>query len=68
MISNIKSRNWKITHKFGICIPKTIEEALQIDKDTGTTFWGDIIEKEIKKGRIAFEGWDGTVEHAWDIS
>jgi len=43
-----KSRYCKRTHKFGICIPKTIEEVLQIDQETGTDFWHLTIEKEMK--------------------
>ena len=29
----------KKSHKFGIRVPKTIEEALEIDRATKTTFW-----------------------------
>ena len=36
IISKVKSRYWQTTHKFGIRLPKTTEEALQIDKITGT--------------------------------
>ena len=35
----MKSRYWKTTHKFRIRVPKTVEEALTIDEETGTTFW-----------------------------
>ena len=37
IISKVKGRYWKTTHKFGIRIPKSVEEALQIDEETGTT-------------------------------
>jgi Reverse transcriptase (RNA-dependent DNA polymerase) len=33
--------------KFGIAIPKTVREALEIDNDTGTTYWTDAIRKEM---------------------
>ena len=36
----------------------------QIDKENGTTFLRDTIEKEMKKVRVAFQAWDGTVEQA----
>jgi hypothetical protein len=39
IISKVKSRYWKTTHKFGICLPKTVEEALEIDMVTNTDFW-----------------------------
>ena len=36
-------------------LPKTIKEALQIDRDTGTRHWRDAIEKEMKNVMVAFE-------------
>jgi hypothetical protein len=32
IISKVKSRYWKMTHKFGIRLPKSVEEALEIEK------------------------------------
>jgi len=55
IISAAKSRYWKRTHKFGIWIPKMIEEALQIDQETGTDFWHLAIEKEMKNVMPAFK-------------
>ena len=34
---------------------KTVEEALQIDQQTGTSLWHDAIQKEMKNNAIAFE-------------
>ena len=45
----------KTTHKFGIHLPKTIKEALEIDKQTGTRFWRDAIATEMKDVDVAFE-------------
>eukprot|EP00804_Cyclotella_cryptica_P019304 CCRYP_006183-RA/>CCRYP_006183-RA protein AED:0.20 eAED:0.20 QI:0/0/0/1/0/0/5/0/657 len=45
----------KHTHKYGIEIPKSVEEAYVIDKATGTTFWHDAIEKEMTNVRVAFD-------------
>ena len=64
IISKVKSKYWKTTHKFGIEIPKDVERALEIDKETGTTFWRNAIDKEMKKVLVAFEEWNGTVEEA----
>jgi hypothetical protein len=55
IISKVKRRYWSLTHKFGIRVPKTVEEALQIDEETGTTFWFDAIRKEMEKVKVAFE-------------
>ena len=55
MINAIKTRYAKRTHKFGIRVPSTVEEALAIDKATNTTFWHDAIQKEMRNNRIAFK-------------
>jgi hypothetical protein len=55
IISKVKRRYWSLTHKFGIQVPKTVDEALQIDKLTGTTFWFDAIRKGLEKVKVAFE-------------
>jgi hypothetical protein len=55
IINKVKSRYWKTTHKFGVRLPHSVEEALRIDEETGTTFWYDAIKKELTKINIAFE-------------
>jgi hypothetical protein len=52
-----------MTHKFGLKLPHSVQEALQIDEETGTKFWRRAIEKEMKNVMPAFEKWDnGTIE------
>ena len=55
IISKVKSWYWQTTHKFGIRLPKTTEETLQIDKITGTDFWHKAINKEMSKFKIAWK-------------
>ena len=55
IISKVKSRYWRTTHKYGIKLPKTVEEALAIDAATGTDFWRRALEKELRKIMVAFE-------------
>ena len=55
ILAKVKSCYWKRTHKYGIELPKTVQEALEIDRRTGTDFWRKAIEKEMKNVRIAFE-------------
>ena len=55
VICKAKARYWKRTHKYGIELPKSVEEALMIDRRTGTTYWRDAIEKEMKNVMVAFE-------------
>ena len=44
----------KRTHKFGIEVPKSIDEALALDKKNGIILWADAIAKEMKNVRVAF--------------
>ena len=57
----------KCTHKFGIQLPKSVEEAKQIDEENGDTHWQDAINKEMKAVRVAFnilgEDAKAPVEH-----
>ena len=41
IIEKLKSKYWSRTHKYGIRIPKSVKEALQIDKENGNTLWWD---------------------------
>jgi hypothetical protein len=44
IISKIKSRYWKTTHKFGIELPHSVAEAFAIDKKNGNNYWRVAIE------------------------
>jgi hypothetical protein len=48
------TRYLKRTHKFGIEGPKTVKEALALDRKNGNTLWANAIEKEMKEVCIAF--------------
>jgi Reverse transcriptase (RNA-dependent DNA polymerase) len=41
--------------KFGIRVPRSVNEALAIDAETGTTFWRDALDKEMAVVRPAFQ-------------
>lgn len=47
IISKIKTRYFRKEQKFGIALPKTVQEALQLDRESGTTYWYDAIKKEM---------------------
>jgi len=55
VIKAVKNRYSRTYQKFGIELPKTVERALEIDGETGTTFWRDAIQKEMKAVLPAFE-------------
>ena len=48
-----------MTHKFGICLPKSVKEALQIDCITNTDFGRKAINKEMSKVKVAWAVHDG---------
>jgi hypothetical protein len=58
MVSKVKSKYWRTTHKFGIRLPHSAEEALRLDKESGTDFWARAMEKELRKVKVAWEARD----------
>jgi hypothetical protein len=52
--SKVKSKYWRTTHKFGVRVPKTVEEALLIDNKTNTDFWRKALTKEMSKVKVAW--------------
>jgi hypothetical protein len=55
IISKVKTKYWLRTHKYGIQIPKSVEEAKRLDAENGDTLWWDAIIKEMKNVYPAFE-------------
>ena len=55
VISKLKGKYWRSTHKFGIRLPKYVKEALEIDRITGTDFWRKAINKEMSKVKVAWK-------------
>ena len=62
MISKIKTKYWKRTHKYGIRIPKNVIEAKQLDDANGNRLWMTAIALEMKNIQIAFEQYDGDIQ------
>ena len=62
IISKIKSKYWLRTHKYGIRIPKSVKEAIELDSENGNTLWWDALMAEMKNVRPAFEVHEGKVE------
>lgn len=55
IISKVKAKYWRTTHKYGVRLPKRADEALKIDRETGTKFWETAMNKEMKKAQVAYE-------------
>jgi hypothetical protein len=62
ILQKVKSKYWERTHKYGIEVPKTINDAKRIDSKNGNTLWTDAVRLEMKNVRIAFDEHHGDVE------
>ena len=60
IISKLKSKYWQRTHKYGIKIPKTADEAYAIDRENNNTYWTQAIQEEMKKIKGAVQIHNGT--------
>eukprot|EP00804_Cyclotella_cryptica_P008557 CCRYP_007551-RA/>CCRYP_007551-RA protein AED:0.38 eAED:0.38 QI:0/0/0/1/1/1/2/0/852 len=54
VISKATSKYWRTTHKFGIRVPRSVEEALKLDEQNGNHLWRDAIKKEMAKAAVAY--------------
>ena len=61
IIKKVKSKYWVWTHKYGIKVPKNVEQEKQIEEQNCDTLWWDSIGTEIKNVWPDFEEWEGTV-------
>jgi len=55
IIAGTNSRVRRITHKYEIEVPRTIEEALRIDRANGEKHWRKAIDKEMENLKVAFD-------------
>ena len=58
IVAKVKSRYWRTTHKFGVRLPHSVEEAYVLDKQNGNNYWREIA-KEMKRIGVAVKTWDG---------
>ena len=54
IISKVKAKAKRTTHKYGIKIPRSVEEAKRLDEENGNTYWSDAINKEMYNVGVAF--------------
>ena len=78
IMSAVKSRIRKTTHKYGIEIPTSVKHAFELDEKNGNSMWRDALSKEMHNIGIAFEimsegqpaptGWKKVTGHlVWDL-
>jgi hypothetical protein len=77
ILSAVKVRMKKKTHKYGVEIPTSVAHARRIDEANGNTLWMDALKKEMFNVGVAFEvleegegppkGWNKVTGHiVWD--
>ena len=59
IISKVKSKYWQMTHEFGMHLPHSVEEALQIDAEMKMDHWRKALNKEMSKVKAAWKWHDG---------
>ena len=55
IISAVKARLKKKTHKYGVLVPNTVKEAYMLDKEAGNALWQYSVSKEMKNNRVSFQ-------------
>ena len=45
ILTKVKSKNWDRTHKYGIEVTKTVNQAQQLYKNNVNTLWMDSVER-----------------------
>jgi hypothetical protein len=55
IISAVGKRACQRTHKYGIRVPQTVQEAFDIDRENGDSRWAESIQKEMNNVRVAFK-------------
>jgi len=54
IISKVKARLTR-SEKYGITIPRSVKEAMELDQLSGTRYWSEAIEKELTNVKVAFK-------------
>jgi hypothetical protein len=58
----INQQYHKKTHKFGVRMPRRVEQAHTIDKGNGNDHWSFTIQKEMYNVMVAFKSLEDTVQ------
>ena len=58
VINKVKRNYWRTTHKFVLRVPKSVLQALKIDKKNGNYLWEKSIKKEMSKMSVAYAAID----------
>ena len=61
IVTKVKSKYWIRTHKFGVWIPKSVQETKELDHQNGNILGWEGICKEMKNVRPTFEVWEKDI-------
>ena len=59
IIAKAKNKYWRNTHKYGVRLPKTAAEALELDRQTGHPLWENYLKRDMNKEEISYEEVEG---------
>ena len=57
-VQQVKKRNTrylKRNQKFGMALPKSVEEARELDRQNGNTLWMGALQKEMRNTKVVFK-------------
>jgi hypothetical protein len=60
IIQKLQKKYWRTEYKFCVRVPKTVDEALQLDKITGTNHWEQALKREMTKVSVAYKPEEGV--------
>ena len=55
ILSSVNSRVKNVTHKYGVQIPSSVEQAYRLDKESGNTLWRDALNRKMNIPKVAFD-------------
>ena len=55
IINKVQNKYWRTTHKYGIQLPHSADEAFRIDTKMNNRLWATAIDKELSKVKVAWE-------------
>ena len=55
IISAVNERTKILSHKYGVQLPSTVQEAYDLDEENGNTLWRDDLNKEMKNLKVTFD-------------
>ena len=64
VLSGVKGRIRKTTHKSAVEVPRDVQHAMELDRKNGNSLWRDALAWEMKNVGVAFEVLGGPVLQA----